>query len=91
MARHAALDRRIGVRVPAPQPKQNRRALATEAEVKAGVPIHPTRMALTGAQAGPPLFDVVAAMGREPSLAHLRRLAGFLRRNRPPGGRTPEG
>ncbi len=61
------------------------RALATESEVKAGVLIHPTRMALTGAKAGPPLFDVVAAMGREPAVAHLRSFAAFLRRSRPPG------
>jgi glutamyl-tRNA synthetase len=60
------------------------RALAEESEVKAGVLIHPTRMALTAASAGPPLFDVVAAMGREPAIRHLRRFAAFLRRHRPP-------
>lgn len=59
------------------------RALADERGVKAGLLIHPTRMALTSAKAGPSLFDVVAAMGREESLRHLRNFAAYLRRNRP--------
>lgn len=57
------------------------RELAGELEVKAGVLIHPTRMALTGSKAGPPLFDVVEAMGREATDRHLRSLAAFLRKN----------
>lgn len=55
------------------------RALAEEHGLKAGVLIHPTRMALTASKAGPPLFDVVVAMGQEESVAHLRRLGDFLR------------
>ena len=51
------------------------RALCEKFEVKAGYLIHPVRMALTGAKAGPPLFDLVAAMGRE---ATSRHLANFL-------------
>ena len=54
--------------------------VAEHREVKAGVVIHPTRMALTASKAGPPLFDVVAAMGREASVSFLRQFAGFLRR-----------
>jgi hypothetical protein len=38
-------------------------------------------MALTGSKAGPPLFDVVEAMGREATERHLRSLAAFLRKN----------
>ena len=56
------------------------RQLAEERGVKAGVVIHPTRMALTASKAGPPLFDVVAAMGRESSVRFLRQFAAFLRR-----------
>ncbi len=62
------------------------RALSEEREVKAGVLIHPTRMALTSAKAGPPLFDVVAVMGRDESLRHLRNFASYLRKNPPPDG-----
>ena len=54
------------------------RALAKERGEKAGALIHPTRMALTGAKAGPPLFDVVVAMGREDGRRHLLAFADFL-------------
>jgi glutamyl-tRNA synthetase len=50
------------------------RALADELGVKAGQLIHPLRMALTAAKAGPPLFDVVELVGRE---ATASRLAAF--------------
>jgi glutamyl-tRNA synthetase len=36
----------------------------------------PTRVALTGRSASPPLFDVLHVLGRERSLARLRRAAG---------------
>ena len=55
------------------------RELAEERGVKAGVIIHPTRMAMTGSKAGPSLFDVVVAMGREPGVRSLRRFAEYLR------------
>lgn len=55
------------------------RALADERGLKAGALIHPLRMGLTGEKAGPPVFDVVAMMGREKSVEHLRRMAAFLR------------
>jgi glutamyl-tRNA synthetase len=55
------------------------RDLATESEVKAGALIHPTRMALTAAKAGPPLFDVVVVVGQEKAVEGLRRFAEFLR------------
>ncbi|HSK75488.1 MAG TPA: glutamate--tRNA ligase [Thermoanaerobaculia bacterium] len=55
------------------------RALADERQIKAGVLIHPTRMALSGAAAGPPLFDLVEVMGRDATLAHFDRFAAFLR------------
>jgi glutamyl-tRNA synthetase len=67
------------------------RALAEERGIKAGVLIHPTRMALSGAAAGPPLFDLVEVMGREATGRHFDRFLAFLR-NPPqaePAGNTP--
>jgi glutamyl-tRNA synthetase len=55
------------------------RSLSEERGVKAGVLIHPTRMALTAATGGPSLFDLVEVMGREATLRHLDRFVGFLR------------
>ena len=53
-----------------------------EAEgLKAGVLIHPTRMALTAAKAGPPLFDLVAVMGREATDRFLASFIAFLKAN----------
>jgi glutamyl-tRNA synthetase len=65
------------------------RSLAEERGVKAGVLIHPTRMALSGAAVGPPLFDLVEVLGREMSLRRLDRFIGFLREvgNREPAVR----
>ncbi len=57
------------------------RSVAEAAEVKAGVLIHPTRMALSCSKAGPSLFDLVAAMGQEASLRHLGHFVAFLRAN----------
>ncbi|MEM9290309.1 MAG: glutamate--tRNA ligase [Acidobacteriota bacterium] len=57
------------------------RELATEVEVKAGVLIHPVRMALTATKAGPPLFDVVEVMGREATERHLANFIAFLQRH----------
>jgi glutamyl-tRNA synthetase len=54
------------------------RALADERKLKAGVLIHPTRMALSGAAGGPPLFDLVEAMGRDSVLHHFDRFLAFL-------------
>ena len=54
------------------------RALATERGVKAGVLIHPARMALSGVAVGPPLFDLVALMGREATGDHMLRFVAFL-------------
>ncbi len=55
------------------------RALAEALEVKAGQLIHPVRMALTGAKAGPPLFDVVELVGREATARHLANFVAHLR------------
>jgi glutamyl/glutaminyl-tRNA synthetase len=55
------------------------RALADERGLKAGALIHPTRMALSGAAAGPPVFDLIEAMGREATDRHLADYLEFLR------------
>ncbi|HLX09116.1 MAG TPA: glutamate--tRNA ligase [Thermoanaerobaculia bacterium] len=55
------------------------RSVAGERGIKAGALIHPTRTALSGSQAGPPLFDLVEVMGREATLRHLDHLVGHLR------------
>ncbi len=55
------------------------RALSEEKGVKAGVLIHPTRMALSGAAGGPPLFDLVETMGKEVMERRMTRFVAFLR------------
>lgn len=55
------------------------RALAKEKGVKAGQLIHPTRYALSALAVGPPLFDIVVALGKTKSTARLRDFATFLR------------
>ena len=52
------------------------RDLVDELGIKLGVLIHPTRMALSGSQAGPPLFDLVVPVGQEKG---ARRFADFIR------------
>ncbi len=57
------------------------RAMAEELEVKPGLLIHPTRMALSASKAGPPVFDLIAAMGQEASVRHLGHFIAYLRAN----------
>ncbi len=56
------------------------RTLSEERGVKAGVLIHPTRMALSGATGGPPLFDLVELVGRERTQGRFDRFLAFLRK-----------
>ena len=60
------------------------RALAEERGLKAGGLIHPTRMALSGAAGGPPLFDLVEVMGRQATVRHLGNFVTFLRESPAP-------
>ena len=55
------------------------RALSEERAIKAGVLIHPTRMALSATTNGPPLFDLVEVMGRETTDLRMGRFIAFLR------------
>lgn len=57
------------------------RELAEANEVKAGALIHPARMALSGEKSGPPVFDLVVAMGRDEGQRHFARFVAYLRAN----------
>jgi glutamyl/glutaminyl-tRNA synthetase len=45
--------------------EQTLKAIATELGVKAGVLVHPTRLALTGAASGPSLYHLIAVLGKQ--------------------------
>ena len=53
--------------------EQTLRALAEEAGVAAGKVIHPVRFAVSGRDATPGLFEVLELLGRERTLARMRR------------------
>jgi len=53
------------------------RAVVAEAGLSAKQVFQPIRAAVTGRLASPPLFDTLAALGRELSLARLERAAGL--------------
>jgi glutamyl-tRNA synthetase len=48
------------------------RAYAEEAGIKLGAVAQPLRAALTGKTTSPPIFDVLAVLGKDESLARLR-------------------
>jgi glutamyl-tRNA synthetase len=48
------------------------RTYAEEAGLKLGAVAQPLRAALTGKTTSPPIFDVLAVLGKEESLARLR-------------------
>ncbi len=47
------------------------KATATELGVKAGVLVHPCRLAVTGNTSGPSLYHLLEVLGKEKSLARL--------------------
>ena len=53
--------------------EQALKAVAEELGIKAGPLVHPTRLALTGREAGPSLYHLMEVLGRE---RVLRRLGG---------------
>jgi glutamyl-tRNA synthetase len=69
------------------------RELAGERGVKAAALIHPVRMALSASTTGPPLFDLVAALGRETGGRRLARYLAWLGelQQAPVGGEGSEG
>jgi glutamyl-tRNA synthetase len=55
------------------------RSLAEEKNIKAGLLINASRVALTGQAVAPGLFEVMVTLGRERVATRLRRAAEFLR------------
>ena len=54
------------------------RGTAAERGIKAGALIHAVRVALTGRTASPGLFEMMALLGREETIARLSALLTFL-------------
>ncbi len=52
------------------------KATATELGVKAGVLVHPCRLAVTGNTSGPSLYHLLEVLGKEKSLARMDRALG---------------
>jgi glutamyl-tRNA synthetase len=65
------------------------RALAVEKGMKLGDLAQPARLALTGSTASPPLFDVIALLGRETAGRRLRSFANRIAS--PPAAARPDG
>src|SRR5579863_2275319 len=59
------------------------RALAEEKNLKAGLLINATRVALTGQAVAPGLFEVMVTLGQTRVVARLQRAAAHLRKNPP--------
>jgi glutamyl-tRNA synthetase len=55
--------------------EQELKTFAAQRDVKVGALIHPLRFALTGRSVGLGLYDALAILGRERSLARIRRAA----------------
>jgi glutamyl-tRNA synthetase len=55
----------------APAIEQTLKAVAAELGVKAGILVHPTRLALTGAPAGPSLYHLMEVLGKQRVLKRL--------------------
>jgi glutamyl/glutaminyl-tRNA synthetase len=72
-ARWSALDEWTKERL-----EESLRAFATERGRKAAALIHPVRVALSAPAAEPPLFDLVAALGREQTPLRLDRYRRWL-------------
>ncbi|NMP23638.1 glutamate--tRNA ligase [Sulfobacillus harzensis] len=58
--------------------------LSGELSIKRAELIHPTRLAVTGRTVGPGLFELVALLGRDETLARLRTSAELIRSDRVP-------
>ncbi len=51
------------------------RGLAEELKIKASELIHPCRVALTGKTVGPPLFDLIAVLGKDLTVKRLKKFS----------------
>ncbi|WP_088189354.1 glutamate--tRNA ligase [Desulfosporosinus sp. FKA] len=56
------------------------RQLMSELEIKGGVIIHPTRLALTGQTVSPGIFDVMALLGKKKCLERLDKAIEYIRK-----------
>jgi glutamyl-tRNA synthetase len=54
------------------------KATATELGVKAGVLVHPCRLAVTGNAAGPSLYHLLEVLGRDKSMARIEKALGRI-------------
>lgn len=54
------------------------RGLAQDMGVPASYFIHPLRKSITGTHTGPPVFDVVAVMGKDRAVQHLNNYVRHL-------------
>jgi glutamyl/glutaminyl-tRNA synthetase len=52
--------------------------LAGELDVGKGQLIHPTRLAVTGVSAGPGLYDILSALGRETVVERMRKAVDYI-------------
>jgi glutamyl-tRNA synthetase len=75
----ATLDRIPGADFSVAAVEAAYRNLADERRIRAAEIIHPTRLAVSGRTAGPGLFDIMALLGKEETLARLDRFARYLR------------
>jgi len=55
------------------------RIVTEERGIGAGKLIHPTRLAVTGVTFGPGLFDVLVLVGKERTVARMRKAAAYIR------------
>ncbi len=53
--------------------------MAAEQDVKAGVLIHPTRLAVTGMTTGPGLFELLELIGQQEVITRMRTAATYIR------------
>jgi glutamyl-tRNA synthetase len=76
----AALTAALGQTSPFDEPHVEAAVRGTAAErgIKAGTLIHAVRVALTGRTASPGLFEVMALLGREETIARMNALLTFL-------------
>ncbi len=76
-----SLAARLSVAQPfdAEQTEKILRAFAEEKQIKAGLLINASRVALTGQAVAPGLFDVMAVLGRDRVVGRLRRASQYLR------------
>jgi len=59
--------------------EESLKGLAEKLDIKTGQLIHPTRLAATGVTAGPGLYEILEALGREEAVKRLRDAVRYIR------------